>query len=164
VKLNSISQKKSKSTVVVNTTSNRARLRAGEVRHVELHIEFHGAGIIDKAVVRVAGAVVKEARHSVGDSLGGCRLAGGDVSDNGYDGAIDAPGVEGGGSLLGLVEFWLHQRLVVRTCLLLGDWLGAPYDGGVYTAGDAADGVGAMLKRLRILAIQPGMERDTARK
>jgi hypothetical protein len=79
-------QKKSKSsTVVLDTTSNRARLRTGEVRRVEVDTEFHWAGMVNKAVVMVAGAVVKEAHHCVGDGLGGCRLAGGDVSITAHD-------------------------------------------------------------------------------
>ena len=90
MKLNSVSQKKPKtSTVIVDTTSNRARLWTGEVRRVGLDTEFHWVGMIKMAVVRVAGA----ARHSIGDSLGGCRLAGEDVCDSGLDGVIDAPGI-----------------------------------------------------------------------
>ena len=44
---------------------------------------MHGACMIDKLIVRVPGAVVEQAGHSGGDSLGGFGLAGRDVGDGG---------------------------------------------------------------------------------
>lgn len=58
--------------------------------------------MVDKAVVRIAGTIVEEARHGVCDSLGGFSLAGGDVGDCGQNGAVDASGVVEEGAYLSL--------------------------------------------------------------